>query len=288
MAPVEGTVIKWFEGPAGKIEQHTYASGGRRYYVHMAGSKFTAKGPTTVLNAISKPALQKWYAQQQEQYTAEAAWELFNELGECSSKNEFTEQLKTRMDGHIAADKIKDEAADIGTAIHDACETQTRYWLAQARGEFGFPPVDVAALADDVAMGYRAWLDWVTVNDVKFIDAECAVYSRQLNICGQVDAVAIVNEHLTIVDYKTGKSIYGEAGLQVAAYAQAYNEWYNRQPTQAVIVKLPKTVDIEFETRTYTGPELLDNLHVFKAAQVISAWQDRDRQEYFDRKKRGE
>ena len=53
---------------------------------------------------------------------------------------------------------------------------------------------------------------------------ECEVVSVAHGYAGRFDAIATINGHRYLVDFKTSKGIWDEYKYQLCAYMQAYNE----------------------------------------------------------------
>jgi hypothetical protein len=55
----------------------------------------------------------------------------------------------------------------------------------------------------------------------EYIETEATVFSRQHGYAGKLDFIAIIEGKTYLGDYKTGKSVWPESALQVAAYRHA-------------------------------------------------------------------
>lgn len=165
-------------------------------------------GVTTLLGrGIPKPALPYWSAK------AVAEYVIRNPEG--------VEQLRTMGEGPaIAALKqipwqARDEAAVKGTDVHALGEKIIH-------GE----AVDVPEHLVDHVQGYADLLEKFVIEPVL---TERAVASRKWFYAGTFDAIVRIGKgpwagRTAIVDLKTSSGVYGETGLQVAAYACA--DWY--------------------------------------------------------------
>lgn len=85
------------------------------------------------------------------------------------------------------------EATDIGTMVHDYCESF-------ACG-IDMPMPDVPQALN----GIQAFLQRYKANDVKFLHTERLVYSRDYNYCGKFDALIERGGKRCLVDFKTSK-----------------------------------------------------------------------------------
>jgi len=113
----------------------------------------------------------------------------------------------------------KDQAADIGSLVHAFAQSFAESKL------HGTPTPEIPTDGDPkMIAGINAFLDWYIKHDVKFVDVEKVVYSKQHGYCGIFDAVAIVNGKKVIIDYKTSKRVYNDHRYQIAGYRGAYEE----------------------------------------------------------------
>lgn len=166
-----------------------------RYY-EWNGERFPSV--TTVLNhCIPKPALHKWKAK----LVASTA---IAELAELSSRSpEDAEKYLLAL-----ADDAKDAKASVGTEVHAYAEAAA----------YGRP----APKASEKALPYIAAYEAFQY-DVKpqYTAVELPVLNRTHMYAGTADIYALINERLCIIDIKTGRSVWPEVALQLAAYARS-------------------------------------------------------------------
>lgn len=122
--------------------------------------------------------------------------------------------------------EVRDEAGDTGTLVHDELEKYLRF---RKSGKVYVPkkPKDVktkvwemviplyeAAIAkmDEVYGGYEV------------VDVECRVYNHDEWYAGRFDVLIRAHGKLVLIDFKTGKYWYPEWGMQLAAYAEAWEK----------------------------------------------------------------
>jgi len=229
-------------------------SGGREYVRPSTGQ--TAPSVTTVLGILDKPALPRWSALEVARYAVDnrAAWE--------------------QLDPPAAVDLLKrapwrktTEAADTGTDLHAVAETL----LA------GGDPPD-AAPAEWVAR-FRAFLDtWrpepLEVEATVWGDVDGLPYGGTCDLLADVPGVG----HL-VVDLKTGRGVYPEVSLQLAAYGYADTilrpdgseaEW--PQAAAAAVLHVPATGTGWSLRRVDVGPHARAGFeharHLFEWRQV--------------------
>ena len=111
-------------------------------------------------------------------------------------------------------------------------------WLLRtALGAEAGPKPVISAPALIAVQAFKAWALRVTLKPILI---ERIVYSKRHRYAGTLDLLARVDGVLTMIDFKTGKAVYHEAHLQAAAYSAALEEMGYREPTQSLIVRLPK------------------------------------------------
>ncbi len=160
---------------------------------------------TTIIGALDKPALAYWAAEQ----AAIAACDIAKSLPTRIVEEGRDSVVKYLRDARFRTRKTKTRtAAELGTAVHDACE---QFALTGQRPEVD---AEVSPFLD----GFEAWCDeW----QPQYIAAEMSVYSPRYRFAGTLDAILTVRGTRVIVDYKTSKAIYPEVALQLAAYRHA-------------------------------------------------------------------
>ncbi len=164
-------------------------------------------GVTTVLQVLNKPALVKWA----------------NNLG---------------LQG-IDSSKFRDKMADIGTLAHLMILDHFRQ-TKQNYCEYSADDIDKA---ENCLISFYNWVD---ENKVVPIDIEVQLVSELYRYGGTVDLYCFLNGVPTLIDFKTGKGIYDEYFVQVAAYRQLLKE-KNKEVTQARIVRIGRDEDEGFE-----------------------------------------
>lgn len=109
-----------------------------------------------------------------------------------------------------AHDRIKSDAADLGTEIHTYVEAKN---LGQ--------PVPSVPLHAKARM--RNFDDFMQTVKPRIESAEVKVYHRAggFHYAGTLDMLCEIDGELAVLDIKTGKGVYEEAALQINAYAFA-------------------------------------------------------------------
>jgi hypothetical protein len=143
-------------------------------------------GVTTVLGVLDKPALLRW------------AWN-------CG------------RDG-IDIEKARDHAGSIGTIAHALIEA----WLRKMR----FDESDVAPnVLNQARSVLHRFIEWWEHHALVLEHSELQMVSASMEVGGTADIIAKrPNGRRLLIDVKTGKAIYREARLQVAAYGSMFTE----------------------------------------------------------------
>lgn len=116
-----------------------------------------------------------------------------------------------------AAERKRDAAADLGTAIHNAAEARVlgKPWPEPTEEEAPF---------------LWAWDNFIRDWQPEWEAVELVVANPEFGYAGKTDWHAYINvpglgRVLAVGDYKTGKNIYHEIGMQLSAYRRATVAW---------------------------------------------------------------
>jgi hypothetical protein len=156
---------------------------------------------TTIIGGgLPKPALIPWAAR----FTAEYAIEHIDELNAMLAEGDDIAALKWLKDSRLRSTETK---ANLGSDVHAALEANT---------------LGTAYEASPAAAPYiEGFHEWVEDFSPRFEMVESSVYNRQHRYAGTLDAIVEIEGKLLLVDFKTGKSVYPEVALQLAAYRHA-------------------------------------------------------------------
>ena len=189
---------------------------------------------TTILDVIAKPALGPWYAKEERRYFETAMLEVLSRPG--ARDPEFVlAAVAEAVTGVKAADREKQKAAAIGTAVHAGIEWELRRHLGE---DAGVAP----RLPEAAAWAVESWKDWARSVTLEPVAIERTVYCLECGYAGTLDLYARVKGIPTVLDWKSGKAIYPEAFLQNLAYRHAATR-AGLPSTQGLIVRLPKHLD---------------------------------------------
>jgi len=219
---------------------------------------------TTILDVIAKPALGPWYAKEERRYFEAAMLEVLGLPG--ARDPEFVlSAVAEAVTGVKAADRERQKAAVIGTAIHAGIEWHLRTRLGE---DAGLEP----RLPEAAIWAVESWKDWAQSVNLQPLAIERAVYCELCGYAGTLDLYARVAGVLSVIDWKSGKAIYPEAFLQNVAYRHAADR-IALPSEQGLIVRLPKLID-DPAWEVMTVPETV-TLADFLAAGNLWRWQRR-------------
>jgi hypothetical protein len=132
--------------------------------------------------------------------------------------------------------------------------------------ENGYPSIPTNPM---LANAVSQFLIWVNDNNVKFLESEFKLLSKEYQYVGTGDFIAIVNGKKVLGDIKTSTAVYAEMWLQVAAYKAAYLEEHPEEVIDhTMILRCGK--DGSFETKECDDFER--NFAGFLAALSLYRW----------------
>ena len=195
------------------------------------------KGVTSVLNILSKPALVPWTAKVTTQ-------SMRDQIKPGIAYDEV--QIEEMLDVAKRANYVKKTSAGtIGTLSHQFAEDYAKKLNPQ------YP------INEEAKRSCERFVAWAEKTKIDFRLTEQAVYSRKHKIAGTLDNISIIDNKLTLIDYKTSSGIWDEYLLQIGAYAMMRNEEFPKEIFEggAKIVRFGKDDD-DFEIKSVTKDEL--------------------------------
>ncbi len=217
---------------------------------------------TTVLEVIAKPALGPWYAKEERRYFEAAMLEVLSKPG-ARDPEYVLGAVAEAVSGVKAADREKQRAATIGTAVHAGIEWHLRTRLGEDAGPEPHLP-------DAAAWAVESWKDWAAKVALQPQAIERTVYCIECGYAGTLDLYARVEGIPTVLDWKTGRAIYPEAFLQNVAYRHAARR-LGMPSRQGLIVRLPKLLE-DPAWEVMAVPDTIP-LTAFLAALRLWRWQ---------------
>lgn len=168
-----------------------------------------------------------------------------------------------------AADRVRDTAANFGSAFHDIAEARV----------VGKPMPDVPPTQKPFVQAFENFLD---DHQPKYHAAELTVAHPEHGWAGRCDAwveLPLLGEGVAVVDYKSGRGAYPEACLQMSCYQRATVGWLDdgtevKPPTANRAYVLHVRPDKHLERGYVLLPaNTSDEVYAFfLAAQQVAEW----------------
>lgn len=199
---------------------------------------------TTFLKVINKPQILGWTVKIEREAAAEVLLDMLTSPPKGLDRDAFFKEFEIRLKEAKAAQAKKEEARDIGAAVHEAIEG----WL------YGKVPT----LSGPAEIAFDAYLDWEKRAEVTHAKPEVKLHSLKYRYAGRTDLLALVKGVPTVFDWKVSKRpkepfmvagkplwVYPEQPMQAISYLRAAQEMGmdvggKGPPTQAAIVRIPK------------------------------------------------
>jgi len=166
---------------------------GSRAYCHPVTGELVPS-VTTIINQVNKPLLTGWAARIAAEYAVDH-W------GEMSTWNPGVKVRQIKN----AHERERDASAVLGTAVHSAIDN----WC---KGTPHRNPPEV-----NPYMG--SFVKFLLEKRPEFVRTEVTLWNRTHDYAGTADAICIIAGKTWLIDYKTGKNLHDEVGLQLSALA---------------------------------------------------------------------
>lgn len=197
---------------------------------------------TEILKILNKPAITYWYGQQV--YYAMLKNPTLNEKEALSAPYQTTDSAKER-----------------GKTVHSIIEAY------KTTGE-------VIDTIPEQYKGYaKAFYQAVKDLNIKILEQEKTLYSDEHKLAGTLDIYAQIGDRLLVIDTKTGKNIYQEAGLQLSSYAHMLRE--SSSKVDGIAVLLLETGDDDKPTGQYKFETLTEDFDAFLACLKLYSYVNR-------------
>lgn len=166
-------------------------------------------GVTTFIGILNKPALVPWA----------------NKMG---------------LQG-IDTNKYVDELADAGTLAHSMI-LNYYHGLDADYSHYSEYQIDLAQNS------FKSFINWEKDHTIEPVVIEQPLVSELYKFGGTPDLLANVDGVPTLVDFKTGKALYPESSIQVAAYQKLLEE-HEFYSDEVMILRIGRTDDEGFEVK---------------------------------------
>lgn len=167
---------------------------GSRAYRHPLADE-QVPSVTTVIAMYAKAALMGWSDRLGAEY-ADANWDSLSGMAHW----ERVERIR------YAADRERNRAADLGTAVHSAIESYIK-------GE----PCEYTKEVDPYMTSFSKF---VMQYRPEFSHSEVTVWNREHSYAGTADAILSLGGQVYLADFKSGRSLHSEVGMQLSALSR--------------------------------------------------------------------
>lgn len=223
---------------------HTYKMGER-----------LVPGATQVIGVLNKPFLVPW--------SAKMVWAELTGKFQDVVKGTEDEYEKRILLAKGAASRRSKGARDSGTLAHDWIEN---YIGAKVEGK----PHEEKLDDPEAQNAVNQFLEWEKAHKVEYLASELVLGSEAHLFGGKIDCVAIVDDEVNVLDWKTSSMISNEMFLQLAGYSILLEEnGATPMPIKRRVVRLPK--DGEHFEQEIRGIDLYDN-EIFIHCREVERW----------------
>jgi|11BtaG_2_1085332.scaffolds.fasta_scaffold03546_9 hypothetical protein len=131
------------------------------------------------------------------------------------------------------SNKVRDEAAEIGTLAHKYCESYIKKEKVDT-SDYSENQIKKAIVA------YDAFRDWNSQLKPEYVESEIKLISDKYKTGGTCDLILKLKNKLVIGDLKTSKAIYPEMIIQLGAYRKLYELQTGNKITSGLILRIDK------------------------------------------------
>ena len=210
---------------------------------------------TSILSGgVPKPELVDWAASRVATYVVDHLYEVRDLVRSSTNASESLAHIPFRE---------RDAAAALGSQVHRLVEERI------LTGPLAYVPPEARPYID-------SFVRWVSQRNPSFEAAEAVVVNRTIGYAGTLDALALIDGRMTVIDWKTG-SVWPDAALQLTAYAHAEQMLLPdggavSMPSVEAAMVVALGPDGPREVYVNPGPE---NWAVFLAAKEVWAWREK-------------
>lgn len=210
----------------------------RKYVVTFAdGTQIWLRNVTSITKKLKSDALEDWAIDRTLDYVR-ANWT----PDVCHSKEQIDVWLEEAREARYKAMRL---AGGWGTRAHELIDTylKTGEWTTVCANTGDIIPLDILAEEEPVLNSVQLFREWIQVQQLKFKAGEKFVLSLKHGFAGTLDYLGLKDPEEWLLDWKTGKGVYEEALLQMAAYGICLHEETGRMPDQAWILHISREGD---------------------------------------------
>jgi len=199
---------------------------------------------TEILKVIDKPALRYWLGQ--EVYYAMVKDPTLNEKEALAAPYQTSKTSMSR-----------------GTTVHSIVES------FKTTGE------EIEGIPEDFRKYATAFYQFMKDHKIEIISQEKTVIDDENKVAGTLDMYCKIGDSYHVLDIKTGKGIYPEAGLQLSAYAHMLR--LEGKQVDEISVLLLETGADKLPTGNYKFATQTENHEAFLSAKNLYEWNNREK-----------
>lgn len=181
-------------------QNHQYRADGK----HMPGV-------TTVIGVLDSPALTRWKVKTQAEGTARASFD--NPPLENEPREEYVARMRAIAQREFEHERLADEAARIGTGVHQLIEHAVKKMLGEV--------IPAPVVPEESVFRFAGWREWANDVGLTPLASEARLFHKTLNYCGTLDLLCMLKSDGSVVDFKPQSSVYTSRRLQLAGYRMA-------------------------------------------------------------------
>ena len=188
----------------------TTSPAGQRFYTWRNDNYWSVT--TIISGGLPKQALIYWAANQVAEYVCDNPDKVAMLLRPSADTDDARQAARDEAYDFLKRTpwRARDKAADLGTAIHEATEA---YVLGKP-----MPPW-TPLVKPRMVQFERFLIDYGPEYQEGMVEAP--VFNRTERYAGTLDAIALIGGRRLVLDEKSGKGVYPDVGLQLAAYRWA-------------------------------------------------------------------
>lgn len=250
--------------------------------VHGVVDKMWNPSVTGILGVKGKPALTNWAAKRSLEYVGKKLGTYEATQGKPPF-NVDTKEIHSWL-AEAADSWNESQETTIGSLAHRVFEAEVKH-RAGLGPKPKLPivhdpltmPEYTEAMIDAANLSVNAGLMFLDEHHVEPIMLERVLWSPSTGVIGTTDFVGKIDGELCVADWKTSKRIYPEYRMQLAKYAQMYQEEFKVLPLVRYAINTKKDGGLEYEK--YGIESYQADLDSFDACMTLYCW-DRENDSY--------
>lgn len=244
----------------------TDSFGGRVYTHPITGEEF--RSVTTILNAASKVALEKWKLKTVATFAAQNRQQLASMDEDAAFDLVRSSQFASSGVAAATGEAVHSRFEKLCYVLRDEGESQVAEWIVANPAEENLRHVD------------SMFLEFLDEFDLRPIHMEPTILNREFGYAGSADLVAEFRPksggkwQRVVADVKSGKSLYGSTSTQCCAYAKG-EVILQPDGTETPMPAIHATLGIHIRPRSWAVKPLRYDVgvwNVFKSLVVVDRW----------------